>query len=261
MLNQRYSKARQNPRAHPTGSSSATSPTVENNSERDEEPRWAQLTNSRRLSSLVSNKKSSTVLAISALRSPSVAPAPKSLLPAAVVVKTGHPLLASATVETLPASAAVETLPASAAVDTIPGDAPATIISGDMRSGEGETVTHWICRMRSMACVYSPQELVVRSSLFLVLVALFMAVHNQIKEENLVLCSQIPLSYNSNLQSLLIWNVELLFLDGDISEESWDILSMRAWRNFLGGPMPHLAFTVKAAQMQPMSSNVTSNVK
>nr|GLL21951.1 hypothetical protein Itr_chr03CG10120 [Ipomoea trifida]GMC86838.1 hypothetical protein Iba_chr04dCG14560 [Ipomoea batatas] len=33
-------------------------------------------------------------------------------------------------------------------------------------------------------------------------------------------CIQIPLSYNSNLQSLLIWNVELLFLDGDISEES-----------------------------------------
>nr|GMD84387.1 phosphatidylinositol-glycan biosynthesis class X protein-like [Ipomoea batatas]GME01690.1 phosphatidylinositol-glycan biosynthesis class X protein-like [Ipomoea batatas]GME08037.1 phosphatidylinositol-glycan biosynthesis class X protein-like [Ipomoea batatas] len=62
-----------------------------------------------------------------------------------------------------------------------------------MRSGEGETVTHWICRMRSMACVYSPQELVVRSSLFLVLVALFMAVHNQIKEENLVLCSQFSL--------------------------------------------------------------------
>nr|GMC86727.1 hypothetical protein Iba_chr04dCG13570 [Ipomoea batatas] len=163
MLNQRYSKARQNPRAHPTGSSSATSPTVENNSERDEAPSSQ-------------TRKALPSLDISALRSPSVAPAPKSLLPAAVVVKTGHPLLASATVETLPASAAVETLPASAVVDTIP------------------------------------------------------------------------------VASLVV-------VSTTVTEESWDILSMRAWRNFLGGPMPHLAFTVKAAQMQPMSSNVTSNVK
>nr|GME03110.1 ribonuclease TUDOR 1-like [Ipomoea batatas] len=59
-------------------------------------------------------------LAISALRSPSVAPPPKSPLLAAAAVETGHPLLASAAVETLPASAAVETLPASAAVDTLP---------------------------------------------------------------------------------------------------------------------------------------------
>nr|GMC80502.1 shaggy-related protein kinase NtK-1-like [Ipomoea batatas] len=43
-----------------------------------------------------------------------------SPLPAAAAVETGHPLLASAAVETLPASAAVETLPASAAIDTLP---------------------------------------------------------------------------------------------------------------------------------------------
>nr|GMC47549.1 hypothetical protein Iba_chr01aCG12370 [Ipomoea batatas] len=78
----------------------------------------SQLTNSRRLSSLVSNKKSS---AVSRHHSPPVALPPKSPLPAAAAVEAVHPLLASAAVETLPASAAVETLPASAAVDTLLG--------------------------------------------------------------------------------------------------------------------------------------------
>nr|GMD09636.1 hypothetical protein CDL12_06077 [Ipomoea batatas] len=55
-------------------------------------------------------------LAISALRSPSVAPPPKSPLLAAAAVETGHPLLASAAVETLPASAAVDTLPVASLV-------------------------------------------------------------------------------------------------------------------------------------------------
>nr|GMC46731.1 transcriptional corepressor SEUSS-like [Ipomoea batatas] len=166
MLNQRYSKARQNPRAHPTGSSSATSPTVENNSERDE-----------------------------ALRSPSVAPAPKSLLPAAVVVKTGHPLLASATVETLPASAAVETLPASVAVDTIPV-ASLVVVSTTVT----ESLAKFPRRTNASSGIHSQGQ------------------HSEDWQQQQQ--QQQSMGHNSNHDS-----------------------------------------SVQAAQMQPMSSNVTSNVK
>nr|GLL39720.1 coatomer subunit delta [Ipomoea trifida] len=62
-----------------------------------------------------------------------------SPLPTAAAVETGHPLLDSAAVETLPASAAVETLPASAAIDTLPV-ASLVVVSTTVTESSGHTV-------------------------------------------------------------------------------------------------------------------------